>query len=414
MQYGCIGEKLSHSFSKEIHNALTDYVYELKELAPDEVGAFLQTRDFKAINVTIPYKQTVIPFLDHVSDRARAIGAVNTVVNRDGVLYGYNTDFYGMSTLLAANGISLRGKKVLILGSGGTSKTAHAVALEAGAACILRLSRSEKEGCITYDEALREHSDAEVIINTTPCGMYPHAGDCPIDIAAFARLTAVVDAIYNPLSSALVLAAKERGITATGGLYMLVMQAVAAVEFFLGERPAAEKAEAVFRRLLRQKQNIVLIGMPACGKSSVGAALAQRLGRQMVDTDELIVRKAGISIPEIFAHSGETGFRDLESEVIAEIAARQGLIIATGGGAILREENLRALRQNGVLFFLDRPLAELLPTADRPLSADRAAMEQRYHERYDKYTAAADVRIPAIAEMGVEGTAAALIKEWNK
>ena len=414
MQYGCIGEKLSHSFSKEIHNALTDYNYELRELAPYEVDAFLRAKDFKAINVTIPYKQTVIPYLDYISPKAHSIGAVNTIVHRDGKLYGYNTDFYGMSLLLEKNDICLTGKKVLILGSGGTSKTALAVAEDCSASCVLRLSRSKREGCITYEEALRDHTDAKVIINTTPCGMYPHAGEYPIDIAAFEELTAVADVIYNPLCSALVLAARERGLKAVGGLYMLVMQAVKAVEFFLGECPDPTNAEAVYRQLLRDKQNIVLIGMPACGKSSVSAALARLLNRQAVDTDELIIQKTGKSIPEIFAERGEAGFRDIESEVIAELSGRQGLIIATGGGAVLRQENVGALRQNGVLIFLDRPLSELLPTQDRPLSADKEAMERRFYERYEKYTAAADICIPVTTAKGVEGTAEALIKEWNK
>lgn len=414
MQYGCIGEKLSHSFSKEIHNGLTDYIYELKELTPDEVGAFLEQKDFKAINVTIPYKQTVMPYLDHISDKARSIGAVNTIVNRDGVLYGYNTDFYGLSLLLEKNNISLAGKKVLILGSGGTSRTALAVAKESGAAHVLRLSRTAREGCITYTDALSNHTDAEIIINTTPCGMFPFAGVSPIDIDAFPRLEAVADAIYNPLCSELVLSAKARGLKAAGGLYMLVMQAVKAVEFFLGESPDTEKAEAVYQRLLQEKQNIVLIGMPACGKSSVSAALQRLLGRETVDTDTLITEKAGKSIPEIFEESGERGFRDIESAVIKELSSKQGLVIATGGGAILREENLRALRANGVLVFLDRPLSELLPTEDRPLSSDRAAMERRYHERFDKYVAAADLHIPATTALGVEGTARLVIKEWTK
>jgi len=414
MQYGCIGEKLSHSFSREIHKGLTDYIYELKELTPDEVGAFLQKKDFKAINVTIPYKQTVMPYLDHISDKARSIGAVNTIVNRDGVLYGYNTDFYGLSLLLEKNGISLAGKKVLILGSGGTSRTALAVAKESGAAHVLRLSRTAREGCITYEEALLRHTDAEVIINTTPCGMFPFAGVSPIDIDAFPHLEAVADAIYNPLCSELVLSAKARGLKAAGGLYMLVMQAVKAVEFFLGECPDGKKAEAVYQRLLQEKQNIVLIGMPSCGKSSVSAALQRLLGREAVDTDALITEKAGKSIPEIFAECGERGFRDMESAVIRDLSVKQGLIIATGGGAILREENLRALKANGVLFFLDRPLEELCATSDRPLSSEREALERRYRERYDQYLAAADVRIPATTALGVEGTAKAIIKEWNK
>ena len=414
MQYGCIGEKLSHSFSKEIHKGLADYLYELKELAPDELDAFMRAKDFQAINVTIPYKQAVIPYLDDISDKAKEIGAVNTIVNRNGKLYGYNTDFYGLSALLDRNNIALEGKKVLILGSGGTSKTAFSVAKEAGAAQIYRVSRSAREDCITYADALSLHNDAQVIINTTPCGMFPATQQSPIDIAAFEQLEAVADVIYNPLCSELVLAAKQRGLKAIGGLYMLVMQAVKAVELFLGEKVQAERTEQVYRRLLTDKQNIVLIGMPGCGKSSIGKALQILLKRDFIDTDELIAEKAGTSIPEIFAKQGEAGFREIESQVIAEVALQQGLIIATGGGAILQRRNEQALRQNGVLVFLDRPLSELVPTEDRPLSSDYEALKLRYEERYKKYLAAADISISVTAAEGVENTARQVIKEWKK
>lgn len=414
MQYGCIGEKLSHSFSKEIHSALQDYQYELKELAAGEVVPFLKERDFCAVNVTIPYKQTVIPHLDFVSDRARQIGAVNTIVNREGKLYGYNTDFYGMQLLLQKNGIVLSGKKVLILGSGGTSKTALAVANEGGAKAVYRVSRSKREGCITYDEALLGHTDAQVIINTTPCGMYPNIVAAPIDLAPFTKLEAVADAVYNPICSRLVLQARERGLIGVGGLYMLVMQAVKAIEFFVGRCPDRESAERVYLTQLQSKQNIVLIGMASCGKSSVGKELAEMLGRRFVDTDDLIVAAAGRTIPEIFAEQSEAGFREIESKVISELSAEQGLVIATGGGAILREENVRALRQNGVLFFLDRPLDELAATSDRPLSSTKQDLEKRFYERYDKYMAAADKRIAVTQTDGVLVTARTLIKEWKK
>lgn len=414
MQYGCIGEKLSHSFSKEIHKGLADYLYELKEISPEKLDAFMQAKDFRAINVTIPYKQAVIPYLDDISDKAKEIGAVNTIVNRNGKLYGYNTDFYGLSALLDRNNIILEGKKVLILGSGGTSKTAFSVAKEAGAAQIYRVSRSAREDCITYEDALSLHVDAQVIVNTTPCGMFPATQQSPIDIAAFEQLEAVADVIYNPLCSELVLAAKQRGLKAIGGLYMLVMQAVKAVELFLDGKVQDERVEQVYRQLLTDKQNIVLIGMPGCGKSSIGKALQILLKRDFIDTDELIVEKAGKSIPEIFASQGETGFRELESQVISEISLRQGLIIATGGGAILQSRNERALRQNGVLVFLDRPLTELVPTQDRPLSSDYEALKLRYEERYEKYLAAADISISVTAAEGVENTARQVIKEWIK
>ncbi len=414
MQYGCIGEKLSHSFSKEIHGALAGYEYCLKELSPEQVAPFLKARQFRAVNVTIPYKQTVMEHLDFVSETAQKIGAVNTIVNRDGKLYGYNTDFYGLEYLLTQNGIELKDKKVLILGSGGTSKTAKAVAEKLGAAEILRVSRGEKEDCITYEQAYAEHSDAQVMINTTPCGMFPHIEQSPMDIASFANLEAVVDVVYNPICSKLVLQARERGIIGVGGLQMLVMQAVKAIEFFTGKLPDKERALQVYRRQLRQKQNIVLVGMASCGKSSVGRKVAEMLGREFIDTDRLIEQKAGKTIPEIFSECSEEGFREMESEVILSLAASQGKVIATGGGAILRAQNLSALKQNGVIIFLDRPLCELTSTKDRPLSSTKAELEKRFFERYDKYMAAAEMKVVVSTADGIEGTAQTLIKEWEK
>ncbi len=414
MQYGCIGEKLSHSFSKEIHGALASYDYCLKELSPRQVAPFLKAREFRAVNVTIPYKQMVMEHLDFVSETAKNIGAVNTIVNCEGKLYGYNTDFYGLECLLTQNGIELKDKKVLILGSGGTSKTARAVAEKLGASEILRVSRGQKEDCITYEQACVEHSDTQVIINTTPCGMFPHIEQTPIDISSFAKLQAVADVVYNPLCTRLVLQAKERGIIGVGGLQMLVMQAVKAIEFFTGTLPEERCALQVYRQQLRQKQNIVLIGMASCGKSSVGEQLAKMLSRELIDTDRLIEQKASKTISEIFSERSEEGFRELESEVILSLAASQGKVIATGGGAILREQNLRALRQNGVLFFLDRPLSELTSTKDRPLSSTQGELEKRFYERYDKYMAAADFRIAVATADGINGTAEKLIKEWEK
>lgn len=412
MQYGCIGEKLGHSFSKLIHNRLADYEYELRELTPDALPAFLRQRDFKAINVTIPYKQAVIPFLQYVDPVAAAIGAVNTIVNKDGVLYGYNTDYYGMKSLLDRQGIALQGRKVLILGSGGTSKTALALAKDEGAGAVYRVSRTAREDCITYEQAVADHRDAQIILNTTPVGMYPNLGGAAVNIDEFPLLQGVADAVYNPLRSNLVLAALERGIPAVGGLYMLVAQAARAVEYFLDTTLPVSETERVFAALEQEKENLVLIGMPGCGKSTVGRLLAERLGKELVDTDALIVEKAGKTIPEIFAEDGESVFRDLEAQVISRLAPGQGWVVATGGGAILREENIRNLRRNGVLIFVDRPLEELVVTDDRPLSSHRAALEQRYKERYHKYCAAADLRL--WTEGGPEAVAAEIIKEWTK
>lgn len=393
MNYGCIGEHLSHSFSRDIHGKLDSYEYILKEIPPEELDAFMRRRDFKAINVTIPYKQAVIPHLDHISDTAKRIGAVNTIVNRGGELWGYNTDFGGMKALIRRCGLDLSGRKVLICGTGGTSRTAMAVAESLDAAEVYRLSRSARDGAISYEEAYEHHSDARILINTTPSGMYPNNASMAIDPARFPALEGAIDAVYNPLRSAFVRSVRACGAAADGGLYMLVMQAVLAWEIFTGKTCDEEKAERVYREILRERENVVLIGMPASGKSSVGAILAEKLGRELVDTDAWIVEAAGESIPAIFEKYGEAHFRTLESEAVRRASVRTGIVLATGGGAILRGENVDALRQNGRLFWLDRPLAELLPTEDRPLGNSVEALKKRYEERYPLYRTAADERI---------------------
>ncbi len=390
MEYGCIGEKLTHSFSKEIHNLLFDYDYKIKEIPKGELNEFMTKRDFKAINVTIPYKQAVIPYLDFISDTAQKIGAVNTIVNRDGKLYGYNTDFAGMTDLLKINSIDLKGKKVLILGSGGTSKTATAVAEALGAEKIIRVSRTAKENCITYDDMYKNHTDSRVIINTTPCGMYPSIIGEPIDLDRMPMTEAVVDAIYNPLSSNLVVKAKQKGIKATGGLYMLVAQAAAAAELFTDTAVDPQRVYDIFKQIKQQKRSIVLIGMPSSGKTTIGKALAAELNMQFVDTDDEIFRVTGKTAAEIINTQGEVAFRDIESDIIASVSAKNGCVIATGGGAVLRKQNVTALKGNGTLYFIDRPLEMLVSTADRPLSSSRNELEKRYNERYQLYLDSAD------------------------
>ena len=400
MEYGLIGEKLGHSFSREIHARLRGYDYELRELRPDEVEEFLVKREVRGINVTIPYKETVIPYLDEIDEAARQIGAVNTVVNRGGKLFGYNTDYTGMRELMLREGIDPAGKKVLVLGSGGTSKTAMTVAKSLGAETILRVSRAKRDNCITYEEAREIHSDAQIIINATPVGMYPNGDACPIDIEAFPNLTGVVDAIYNPLRTKLVLAAKARGITAAGGLYMLVGQAAAAAEHFPGEKGDPADVERVYRELLSEKENLILTGMPGVGKTTIGKILAKRLGREFVDCDDVIVGKTGCDIPTIFAEQGEKAFRDLETEVIRELSVTGGKVIAPGGGAILRPENVAALKSNGRIIFLDRPLSSITATEGRPLSANREALEARYRERYPIYCATCDAHVEIDGTVG--------------
>ena len=396
-QYGCIGKKLTHSFSKEIHAKLADYDYELIELTEEEIAPFFDNKDFAAINVTIPYKQTVIPYLDSISPIVQRIGAVNTIVNKDGKLYGYNTDYYGMKALVERVGIDLNGRKVLILGTGGTSKTAQVLAADLGAAEVLTVSRKKTEAYITYDEAVSDHCDAQVIINTTPSGMYPNCEDRPIDISCFPRLEGLIDAVYNPLRTNLVLDAQERGIKAEGGLYMLVMQAVVAVEHFLDIAIPKETADRVFASIYASKENIVLTGMPGSGKSTVGKLL-ELDGFSFLDTDEVIEQRCGCSICDLIKEKGEPYFRDLETEVIREVSSNSCRIISTGGGAILREENVRCLKRNGRLYFLNAELSRLQATNSRPLSDTVEKLKRLYMERMPVYQKSADMVVPDLAE----------------
>ncbi|MBR2901376.1 MAG: shikimate dehydrogenase [Clostridia bacterium] len=392
-KYGCIGKKLTHSFSKDIHSQLADYKYELIELAEEEIQPFFEKKEFEAINVTIPYKQTVIPYLNSVSEIAKRIGAVNTIVNRNGSLYGYNTDYYGMKALIERVGIDLKDKKVLILGTGGTSKTAFVVATDMGASQILTVSRRKTDEHITYEEAVTLHSNANVIINTTPSGMYPDCDSKPINISSFSLLEGVIDVVYNPLCTNLVLDARERGIKAEGGLFMLVMQAVVAVEKFLDTKIEKTVADKVFASVLASKENIVLTGMPGSGKSTVGKLLKID-GFEFVDTDSEIEKRCGGTIKELIASKGETYFRNLETEVIHDVSSTNCRIISTGGGAVLREENVRSLKRNGKLFFINADLSRLHATDDRPLSNTEDKLLKLYNERINIYRSTADVAVP--------------------
>lgn len=412
MTCGLIGRRLGHSYSPQIHRALADYDYKLWELEPEELETFFRRQDFTGVNVTIPYKQAVIPLLDELSETARAIGAVNTVVRRDGKLCGDNTDFAGMAALIRHIMLSLEGKKVLILGTGGTSKTAVAVARSLGAAEVYRLSRSGRDGALTYEDAARLHADADVLINTTPGGMYPAVEGCPVALDAFPNLSGVVDAVYNPLRTNLVLQARSRGIPAEGGLYMLAAQASYASALFRGCETSQRDIDLAYQTVRREMENIVLIGMPSSGKSTVGRALAKRLGKRFADSDALVTERIGMPIADYFAQRGEAAFREREQEAVADLAATGGQVIATGGGAILRPENVTALRRSGRLVFLDRSPEKLIATADRPLASDREALRRRYEERYDLYCAAADLHIDG--DGTVEETAQRIEKEWMK
>lgn len=385
MKYGLLGRKLGHSYSPEIHSYLGDYSYKLFEKEPEELEEFLKYGDFSAINVTTPYKKTVIPYLDDLSDRAKKLGAVNTIVRRNGMLIGHNTDYFGFETMLRTSGVQIAGKKVLVLGSGGASNTAVAVLQEHGGNVVI-ISRTGENN---YNN-LHLHEDAAMIVNTTPVGMYPNVGASPIDLTLFDRLEAVLDVVYNPARTQLLLNAQSRGIKTMNGLLMLVAQAKEASEWFTDSTIPDEKIKTIHGILRQKMENIILIGMPGCGKSTVGFALAERTGKTFVDADAVIVEKAGKTIPEIFAESGEAGFRAIETEVLAELGKQSGLLIATGGGCVTQERNYPLLHQNGTIFWIQRDIGKL-PTDGRPLSqtnrlTDLYAVRKPMYERFADHT----------------------------
>ena len=398
MEYGLIGARLGHSYSKIIHEMLCGYKYDLCPLpTEEEARAFLTKRQFRAINVTIPYKKLVMEYCSYIDPRAKAIGAVNTVVNKNGLLYGYNTDYLGFAHLCDAHGVDFAGRTVLILGTGGTHNTTSAVARDKGAAKVLTVSRhpDPETGELSYAEAVR--SGAQIVINTTPAGMYPNVGVCNLDVAAMPGLEAVVDVVYNPDKTELILRAEEAGVpVAVGGLEMLVAQAVYAAEYFLDRK--FEDAPAEIRRitaaLRRDTLNIALIGMPSSGKTTLGKLLAKQLGRTFVDLDDAIVKADGRSIPDIFAAEGEDGFRAKETEQTARFGKENRQLLSCGGGVVKRPENLRALHQNGVVLFIDRPVEALAVGGSSPLSSSMEALRTMEAQRLPLYRAAADAVVP--------------------
>ncbi len=402
--YGLLGRKLGHSWSVPIHTALGCESYRLIELEPEELSAFLAQENIGGLNVTIPYKLDVMPFCDEIDEAAKAIGSVNTLARRNGKLYAWNTDAAGFQWMARRAGISLAGRKVLVLGSGGASRTAVAVCRAAGAREVIVISRSGEHNY----ENLSRHADAEIIVNTTPVGMYPKTGESPVDLTGFPACQGVLDVVYNPRRTALLLQAEELGIPCSDGLPMLVAQAKAAEEHFFERSIPDSENERILARLRQETTNIVLIGMPGCGKTTVGQALARLTGREAVDIDQRIVEKAGCSIPEIFAAEGEAGFRALEREVTAEVGKGAGKIILTGGGVVKDPRNYASLHQNGRIYHLIRDL-DLLPTDGRPLSqgADLAAM---WAERKSMYQRFRDVMIENTGT--VEETAAAIWRDF--
>ena len=402
MKCGLLGAHLGHSQSPRLHAMLGSYSYELFEVAPENLNYFLRSGDFDALNVTIPYKRAVVPYCAALSDAARAIGSVNTLVRMpDGTLFGDNTDYDGFSLLLQRNGGIRPGEKALVLGDGGASATVQAVLRDLGAQVVV-LSR---HGAEDYT-SLPRHSDAVLVVNATPVGMYPNNGQRLIDLDALPGCRCVLDLVYNPLRTRLILDAEERGIRCEGGLSMLVGQGARACERFTGEIVPESRWEQILCKLEREAENLILIGMPGCGKSTVGQLLAQKLNRPFFDADEELVKRFGCDIPTFFAREGEAAFREKESEMLAELGKRSGCVIATGGGCVTRAENYALLHQNGVIVWLRRDLAAL-PTEGRPISQSTGLTElytrrRGLYERFADHVVENDSDPAATAEKIVE------------
>ena len=383
MECGLLGRKLVHSYSPQIHKYLGDYSYTLHELEACEIEDFLKNKPFTGLNVTIPHKKAVIPYCSELSDCAKKVGAVNTIVRRNGKLIGHNTDYFGFYSMIAKSGLEITNKKVLVLGSGGASVTVVAVLQELGANVVV-ISRT---GPNNYSN-LSYHADAAVIVNTTPVGMYPNVGTTPVDLDQFPKLEGVLDLIYNPARTKLLLDAESKGIVTLNGLWMLVAQAKESAEWFTDTKIPDSIIENIYNTLSRQMQNIVLIGMPGSGKSTTGKAIAQKLNREFVDSDTCIEAKAGMTIPQIFSQGGERLFRELETQVLADLGKMSGLVIATGGGCVTQDRNYAHLHQNSIIVWLQRDISKL-PTDGRPLSQANA-LDDMYALRKPLYEMYAD------------------------
>lgn len=387
LKCGLLGEKLGHSYSPQIHSMLADYEYKLFEKSPEELEDFLKSGEFDGLNVTIPYKKSVMPYCAELSPTAAQIGSVNTIVRRsDGSLYGDNTDAFGFENLIVHNGIEVKGKKALVLGTGGASVTAQAVLKNLGASEVVVISRKGEDNY----ENIAKHADAEIIANTTPVGMYPNNGKAAVDLAQFPKLSGVLDVVYNPARTALLLQAEKLCIPCAGGLYMLVSQAKRSCELFTGKSIPDSEIDRIERVLSHQMQNIVIIGMPGSGKTAVSTMLAERLGRKILDTDMIVSEKAGMTIPEIFAAQGEAGFRKLETEATAEVGKLSGNIISTGGGVVTVADNYELLHQNGVIVWIERDTNKLARDG-RPISLS-SDLNELYAARLPLYERFADIK----------------------
>ena len=401
--YGLLGEHLPHSFSPQIHSALGNKNYSLFEIVPEDLDAFMTKHDFKGINVTIPYKKSVIPYLDVISPEAERIGAVNTITLREGKLYGYNTDYFGFKYMIEKSGIDVKNKKALILGSGGASATVMAVLTDMGAKEVLVVSRN---GEIDYTN-IYSQTDVEIIVNTTPVGMYPDNMHSPIEVSRFKNLCGVLDVVYNPLKTRLVMEAEEMGVKTATGLSMLVKQAIKAHEIFFDTNVDNEACEQIEKSIRLQMCNIVLVGMAGCGKSTIGEKLAETLKKDLFDTDEMIVNVENKPIPQIFEESGEQYFRTCENVAVNLAGKQKNSIIATGGGTVTRKENYFPLKQNGIIVFINRD-AENLPTDNRPLS-QKHGVKELYEKRMPLYRQFADVEVDG--NDTVEEVAKRIVKE---
>lgn len=392
MKYGLIGEHLGHSFSKQIQTRIAeienvkDYDYQLVELDKEEFKEFMEKKDFKGINVTIPYKKDVIPYLDEMDESAKAIGAVNTIINVDGKLKGYNTDFGGFLYMVKAHNVHMEGKKVLIIGNGGACAAVKAVCKHENAKDIVIVSRSANRGAIGYDEMYTSHLDADIVVNTSPVGMFPNIANAPIDVSWFHKLECVLDVVYNPILTRLCFEAQETDIKRVIGLEMLIAQAKYTFEIFENMSFDDSIIDEIKKEMLKDRCNIVLIGMPSAGKTTIGKMLEEKLGKEFFDLDDMIIAKAGKSIPEIFQESGEAGFRAIETEVAIEASKMNNKIIATGGGVVKHKVNMDFLRLNGITIFIDRDIDKLISSdPNRPLSSSKQALQQMYKERYPLY-----------------------------
>ena len=401
MRCGLIGEHLGHSFSPQIHRELADYSYELFELPPDGVGNFVKNTPLDAFNVTIPYKKTVIPFLDYISPEAKALGAVNTVVKKDGLICGYNTDYFGFDYMIRCSGISVENKKAIVFGKGGASATVCAVLKDRGVSRLTVIGRADNT-----PENLKNYSDAEIIVNATPVGMYPNNGVSPLNLDLFPKCLVVLDLIYNPTRTQLILDACERGIVAVNGLPMLVAQAVKAYELFTGDTADTECIENIVSEISKDTRNIIFIGMPGCGKTTVGSILAKELGRSFFDADDEFTAMHGVTPAETITTFGEDTFRKMEHETLKELCKKSEAVISTGGGAVTREYNYPLMHQNGTILFLERELS-MLTSKGRPLSQSMPISEL-YNKRIDAYNRFADIKLKSTE---IPQKTAALAKE---